>query len=268
MRTKKSLGQNFLTNVGAARRIVSLLQLQPGDSVMEIGAGRGDLTVHLVESNADILAVELDKDLVKTLRERFSQYNNFHLVEADILTVDPGQVGHSSEFKLVGNIPYNISSAIIEWAIKQRRYFPEVVLTVQKEVGERIIAGKGNKQYGSLSVFVQLFYSAKKIFILKPGSFFPKPKVSSVVIHLQRLEQALITDSEYPDLRRLTRACFRWRRKQMLSILREEYGISKETAAQILADLSIMIATRPEQLSVAQFVTLTKKLRCQEPDSP
>jgi 16S rRNA (adenine1518-N6/adenine1519-N6)-dimethyltransferase len=269
MRPKKSLGQNFLVNHHAAKRIASLLNLVPGETVVEIGGGRGDLTTHLVDTGARVITVEFDRNLSSALSARFAENCSLQVVQSSILEVDPANIlAPQMTAKLVGNIPYNLTSPIIEWTLEQRQFFPLVVLMVQREVAQRLAARPGGKDFGSLTVFVQLYYSVRRVFTLGPGSFFPKPKVDSAVVELKRLDKALIADSEYPGLRRLTSACFRWRRKTIVRILREEYGMEQNSVTDMLEALAIMPRSRPEQLAVSDFVALTRKLACTICESP
>ncbi len=268
MKPKKSLGQCFLINKNAAARIASLLNLTPRDSVLEIGGGRGDLTEHLLATGAQVTVVEIDRDLVPVLKSLFGALSNFSLLESDILEVDPSTLSETtSDLKLVGNIPYHLTSPIMEWLVTNRDYFSLGVFTLQKEVADRLAASPGSKLFGSITVFVQLFYVVRKVFDLKPGSFFPPPKVMSSVVELTRLPQALIASDQMEDLRRLTRACFRWRRKQIVRILREEYTLELPVIRNILQSLSISESVRPEQLSVTDFVALSRELSCQHTDS-
>jgi 16S rRNA (adenine1518-N6/adenine1519-N6)-dimethyltransferase len=268
MKPKKSLGQCFLINKNAAMRIASRLNLTPDDIVIEIGGGRGDLTEHLLATGAQVTVVEIDKDLLPVLKSLFGAQNNFTLLEQDILEVDPSALNiPSTDIKLVGNIPYNLTSPIMEWLVTHRDHFSQAHFTVQKEVADRLASEPGSKQFGSITVFVQLFYSVHRVFDIKPGSFFPPPKVMSTVIELTRLPRALIATEEMDDLRRLTRACFRWRRKQIVRILREEYSLELPATREVLQSLSIPESARPEQLSVANFVALSRELACQQKDS-
>ena len=268
MKPKKSLGQCFLTNQRAARRIATLFKPTPGEIVLEIGGGRGELTRWLLQSGATVHVVELDRDLIPLLRQQFSQFANFNLIEGDILEVEPtGLVEPGTQIKLIGNIPYHLSGEIIEWTVYRRDLFPEAVFTVQKELGQRLVAAPGSKQFGSLSVLLQSSFAAKREFDLRPGSFFPPPRVSSTVIHLQRLPEYLIEQEELPALQRLLRACFRWRRKQLSNILKAEYELSAATVSEMLAELEITASRRPEQLAVAETVTLLRRLPCSNQDS-
>lgn len=268
MRPKKRFGQNFLTNTNAAKRIVELLDASPDDLVVEIGGGRGDLTQHLVATGANIVVIELDRDLAPALQERFVDSANLRIMQSDILRVEARSLlGSRSDMKLIGNLPYNITSPIIEWIVENRRFIPRVVIMVQREVAQRIAAIRDSKDFGALTVFVQLFYAVRREFDLKPGSFFPAPKVSSSVLTLKRLERPLVSSAGFPALRRLTAASFRWRRKQMQRILRDEYLLTAETADAILQSCQIAPTCRPEQMAVEQFVRLSQELPCDKPSS-
>lgn len=269
MRPKKHLGQNFLINRNAAVRIVSLMDLRPGENVVEIGGGRGDLTCHLLETVANVTSVEIDRDLANVLSVRFNDSEHFHLICGNILQTDPMTIlPQGTTAKLVGNIPYNLTTPILEWIIEHRAHFPLVVLMVQKEVALRLAAKPGGKDFGSLTVFVQLFYDVKRVFTLRPGSFFPTPTIDSAVIELRALPESHIVDAEYDQLRRLTSACFRWRRKTIVRILREEYQLEPDVAVRFVTSLSIEPNSRPEQLAVPQFVALMRELKCVDRDSP
>jgi 16S rRNA (adenine1518-N6/adenine1519-N6)-dimethyltransferase len=267
MRPKKHLGQNFLINRNAAIRIVSHLNLKPGERVIEIGGGRGDLTCHLLETGAEVTSIEIDRGLADVLSARFTDAEHFHLIRGDILQTDPAtMLPHGTMAKLVGNIPYNLTTPILEWIIEHRALFPLVVMMVQKEVAMRLAAQPGGKDFGSLTVFVQLFYDVKRIFALRPGSFFPKPTIDSAVIELRQLRESHIIDAEYKQLRRLTSACFRWRRKTIVRILREEYQLGPYAAVQLVTSLSLDPNSRPEQLAVPHFVALMRELKCVDRD--
>jgi 16S rRNA (adenine1518-N6/adenine1519-N6)-dimethyltransferase len=202
------------------------------------------------------------------LQEKFSVRPNFSLIEQDIREVIPAEFDSGiTRITLIGNIPYDLSGEIAEWIVRHRDQLMQAVLTVQKEVAERIVAQPGSKQFGSLTVLLQSSYAAKKILDLRPGSFYPKPKVSSSVVHLTRLNRYLVADDELPCLRRLVRACFRWRRKQMVRILREEYQIEPAAAKEVLDALDVDPTRRPEQLPVEVFASLARKLECSTRDS-
>lgn len=268
MRPKKRLGQHFLVNVNAARRIASALDSDPILPVLEIGGGRGDLTVHLLAGGPEVTCVEFDSDMIEMLMERFAAAQNFRLLRSDILEFQLVDYFDSSQqIRLVGNLPYNITSAILEWIVDNRASFPQAVIMIQSEVADRVAAVPGGKEFGSLTVFVQLFFTVEKLFELKPGSFQPPPKVSSTVLKLTRRAKPLIEPSDFPALRRLTSACFRWRRKQLIRILRDEYSLGQAVLEGLLQKLQIDPTLRPEQLPVESFVALSGQLSCLVRDS-
>ena len=196
---KKSLGQNFLVDEIYIEKIIAELNPQPGETIIEIGAGRGALTKKLVESGANIFAIELDRDLVPILKKEFSAYENFKIIEADALQINFRQVLSQSKIqnpksKIVANLPYNISTAILQKLIEQRECFCELILMLQREVVERITARAGDPARGFLSVLVEAYARSEKLFDVPPQAFRPVPKVWSSVVRLEIKEERLITN--------------------------------------------------------------------------
>ena len=179
MRAKKSLGQNFLRDDTVVRRIVDALDLRSGDTVIEIGPGRGALTEKLLDTGAKVIAIELDRELVPALRVQFHFQPNFRVVEADVLETDFAELSGSSTngaIKLVGNLPYNISTPILQRLIDQRYLFSGLVLMFQREVVERITASPGGKERGFLSVLVENAFTSEHLFDVPPPAFQPVPR--------------------------------------------------------------------------------------------
>src|ERR1051326_9027678 len=219
-RAKKRLGQNFLVDERYARRIVNALTARAGETVVEIGPGRGALTSLLVESGARVVAVEFDRELVPLLRERFAGRDNFELVEADALEVDYcSTVRPAGRAGVVANLPYNISTAILQRLIGQRRCISEMVLMLQREVVERITARPGSSERGYLTVLVEAFCESEALFDVPPGAFRPVPKVWSTVARLRAREGAAEEFDEKLFLR-LAGAGFAQKRKTILNNLR------------------------------------------------
>jgi 16S rRNA (adenine1518-N6/adenine1519-N6)-dimethyltransferase len=263
MRPKKRLGQHFLVNVNAARRIAAALDSDPALPILEIGGGRGDLTIHLLAGGALVTCVEFDSDMIAVLTERFTAAKNLRLLRSDILEFNlADHFDSGQQIRLVGNLPYNITSAILKWIVDNRANFPQAVIMIQSEVADRVAATPGGKDFGSLTVFVQLFFTVEKLFELKAGSFLPPPKVSSTVLKLTRRAKPLVESADFPALRRLTSACFRWRRKQLIRILRDEYSLGQPALESLLERLRIDPTLRPEQLPVESFVALSGQLSC------
>jgi 16S rRNA (adenine1518-N6/adenine1519-N6)-dimethyltransferase len=196
---KKSFGQNFLVDQNYIEKIISALNIEPGETIIEIGAGRGALTGRLIENRARVLAIELDRDLILLLQNDFEGEENFRLVAGDALKLDFRQLlppGNPS-VKLVANLPYYISTAILQKLIEQRAVFSDLILMLQREVVERIIAPAGSSERGYLSVFIEAYCVIEKLFDVSPNAFSPIPKVWSSVIRLTIKRSGLITpDSE------------------------------------------------------------------------
>ena len=187
MRAKRSLGQNFLRDESVIRRIVDALGLKEQDTVVEIGPGRGALTERLISTGANVFAIEIDREFVPALRVKFHAEEKFHVIEADILRTDFSELltnADPSKTKLVGNLPYNISTPILQRLIDQRHFFSRIVLMLQREVVERITAPAGGKQRGYLSVLVENAFRTEYLFDVPPQAFQPVPKVWSAVVGL------------------------------------------------------------------------------------
>lgn len=219
-RAKKSLGQNFLVDESFARRIVAALAPRPDETVVEIGPGRGALTTLLVERAGRIVAVEFDRELVSQLRARFAGRENFSLVEADALALDfCSAIVPAERTRVVANLPYNISTAILQRLIEQRRCVSEMVLMLQREVVARITAPPGSTDRGYLTVLVEAHYEAVVLFDVPPGAFSPVPKVWSTVVRLRQRERRLGVKDEQL-LWRIVSVGFAQRRKTINNNLR------------------------------------------------
>jgi 16S rRNA (adenine1518-N6/adenine1519-N6)-dimethyltransferase len=254
---KKSLGQHFLFDHGILTRIVDALDPRPEETILEIGPGPGTLTEHLVGRASRVLAIEKDRQLTPQLRDRFPQVE---LVEGDALTSDwHGLIG-PGPFSIAGNIPYNITSPLIDKALLPRR--PRVIIfMVQKEVAERIAARPGGSDYGALSVGVQAVARVERLFKVPAGAFSPPPKVDSAVLRITPLSQPLIADEDVPGFRRMVVGMFGFRRKQLVRGLRELTGVPAETAGRWLERADLQPTLRPQELSPANFVALFNILK-------
>src|SRR5215471_18106844 len=198
MRAKRSLGQNFLIGSHYPQRIVDSVSPQAGETIIEIGPGQGALTGLLVESGARVIAIELDAALIPHLTQRFSGRENFQLVEADALRVDYCElIAPAVRARVVANLPYYISTPILQALIAYRRCLSEMTLMLQREVVERIAAVPGGKEYGFLSVLAQFYCEVEKFFDVPPGAFRPAPKVYSTALRLRpRARPAAPVDDE------------------------------------------------------------------------
>jgi 16S rRNA (adenine1518-N6/adenine1519-N6)-dimethyltransferase len=264
LRPKKRFGQNFLVDPHKAASLVAALGIQAGENVLEIGPGTGILTERILDSGARLIAVELDRDLISGLQNRFGEYPDFRLLEGNIIKIEPRKLT-SGKIKIIGNLPYNISGAILEWLIEHYDVISLAVITVQKEVGARIKANPNSRDYGALSVMVQSFFNVKRIFDIPPGSFSPKPKIYSTVLSL--LPGKKIGGIDYPSFRDFVRACFSQKRKKLVNSLvargMEITGrtFSREQVEKYLARLGKKGDIRAEQLKLKDFLELYQLTR-------
>lgn len=252
---KRRLGQHFLADPRILARIADALEAGPNDTVLEIGPGPGGLTGALVERAGRVIAVEKDRELVPPLRRRFPKID---VVQADALDLD----WHSlvqPPFLVAGNIPYNITSPLLDKALLPPRP-ARVVFLVQKEVADRVTATPGTPEYGALSIGVQVVAWAERLFTIPAGAFHPRPKVDSAVLRLTPLAEPLVADSERDSFRSLVVGLFGFRRKQLLRGLREFTGWDAARVSGVLQRVGIAEALRPEVVSPAEFVRLRRAL--------
>lgn len=260
IRAKKSLGQNFLVDPNYQRKIIEAVNPQPDDTVVEIGPGTGALTHHLVGKVRSLTAIELDDALAASLAQQYGKRDDFRLMHADVMNVDFSEV---SANKVVGNIPYNITSPLIFKLLERAARPGEILLMVQKEVADRIVAPAGGADYGALSIGVQSVAAAERLFTVPRGAFRPTPKVDSAVVRIVPQRPPALSETEETDLRALTRAAFSWRRKQLQNILRnaENFGVTPEQLATLEAATGIVMTDRPEQIGPDRFIVLSRALR-------
>ena len=249
VRPKKALGQHFLTDLDVAARIASTLDAAPGMPVLEIGPGMGVLTQYILASGRELDVVEIDTESVAWLRSHIPALDG-HIIEGDFLRLPLDTLFGGRPFALIGNYPYNISSQIFFHMLEYRDHVPFCSGMLQREVAERIAAAPGSRTRGILSVLLQLWYDVRYLFTVPPGVFNPPPKVHSGVIELKRNSRQDAGCDERL-LRTVVKTAFGQRRKTLRNSLR---GLLPPGAQ--LPD-SPMMAMRPEQLSVDQFVELT-----------
>jgi 16S rRNA (adenine1518-N6/adenine1519-N6)-dimethyltransferase len=248
---KRHLGQHFLTDPRLLDRIADALGAGPADTVLEIGPGPGGLTRALAERAGRIVAIEKDRELVPLLRARFPTAT---IVEGDALDADWGALVGPHAL-IAGNIPYNITSPLIDKALTPPRP-RRIVFLVQKEVADRVTADPGGPAYGALSVGVQAVARAERLFTVPAGAFQPRPKVDSAALRLTPLERPLVTELAQPAFRRLVVGLFGFRRKQLARGLRQLTGWSADRVGGLLAGLGITPEDRPEVLPPERFVAL------------
>lgn len=250
IRAKKSLGQNFLRDPHYLNRIADAAQVGPGDQVLEIGPGLGHLTTVLTERARKVLAIEVDDRLIPHLQDKFGTVPNFELLHADALEYDYETL--TGRWKVVANLPYYISTPIIQKLIVRGEKFISLTLMLQKEVAERIASPPGGKEYGYLSVLVQ-FYSVPRIeFKVPPGAFTPRPEVDSIVITLTLRDRPAVVVKDEVFFFRVIKAAFSQRRKTLRNSLKQ-LGAPKEKMDAVLNNTGIDLARRAETLSVEEF---------------
>ena len=260
IRPKKRLGQNFLVDNNIRDKMCNAMALTRGDSVLEIGAGFGILTEKLAEKASHIWAVECDKTLSHILHDELRDYQNtIDVITESILHVDIGKLAKKKKVKVIGNVPYYITTKILFYLVKYRTYIEYAVLTIQKELAERLLALPGKKAYGRLTVSMRFFATVQKLFEIKPNSFFPAPDVTSVVIKLdfQRTIPRDINEALFLDI---VEALFQERRKNIQNALclLKTLTVSKAEAKKILDACNIDIKKRGEQLMLKDFIALTR----------
>jgi len=252
-RAKRSLGQNFLVDPNLQRGIVEALEPAPTDEVLEIGPGQGALTNHLAGRVARLVLVELDNELAAALHTQYAEHSGVDVVHADILSVSLDDLFTDvGRIKVIGNIPYNITTPIL-FSLLEHRPLPErIVLMVQKEVADRILAPAGSKAYGALSVGVRLVARVERVLNVGRNAFRPRPDVDSTVIRLR-------PRADRPDpaveaaVRTLTREAFSRRRKQLQTTLRDAFGMNAVEVDDLSRRTGLDLRRRPETLTPDQL---------------
>ena len=259
LRAKASWGQNFLDDESTLQRIVGAANLGPKDAVVELGAGLGHLTRMLLATGAEVVAIERDPDLLEALGELRAE--NLRVVAANAARADFAELAGRSPLVVVGNIPYQLTSTILFELLDQRAHISHAVLTVQKEVAERITAPPGGRVYGILSVLLGLHYELHHLFTLSPELFHPPPKVSSAVIRLDALAHPRVEVSSEARFRKLVKAAFARRRKQLLNSLKSDPSLGEPASLlEALRKADIDPTRRAETLSVQEFAALERAL--------
>ncbi len=260
MRARRSLSQNFLVDPNLQRKVVDALGAEAGDTVLEVGPGHGELSEHLVGRVARLVLVEKDDALAAELKARWGGRGDVALVHGDALEMDLAALVEPP-YRVLSNVPYGITSPLLFRFLALSPSPERIVVTVQREVGERITAEPGSRAYGSLSVGVQVRASARIAFAVSRRAFRPVPDVESVTVVLEPDPDRL---ARLParELRRLTRAAFGWRRKQMQKILRSapDLGLGREETEALLREVGVDPRSRPEELAPERFVELARRL--------
>jgi 16S rRNA (adenine1518-N6/adenine1519-N6)-dimethyltransferase len=260
---RKKLGQNFLVNAAARSRLLDSLEPEPGDKVWEIGPGLGAMTAGLLERGAVVTAFEIDSAFVRVLKELFASHVSdnapaLKIIEGDALKTWPAEAGlykNDDELFLLGNLPYNIAAALLGDFIEKGRFFKRMVVTVQREVGLRMCAGPGSRDYSSFSVLCSSVYKVSPLFVLKGSLFYPSPRVDSQGLRLDLLPRHNYPKLFYP----LVRSLFSSRRKTIRNTL-SGFASSVILGEEALRRAGISGGRRAETLGIDEFVALALSL--------
>ena len=245
---RKSWGQNFITDNNLLEKIVRTVSPNKNDSILEIGPGGGALSKKMINLVKEMVAVEVDPLLVKYLNSLL-ELEKLKIVKGDILKKKISELDINTPVRIIGNIPYNITSLIIFWLINQRFHWKDAFIMMQKEVADRIVADVGTKNYGRLTVLVGAFLDTKCALTIPPDVFIPKPKVNSAVICFTKKEKPLVDDKKYKEFKKVVASAFNQRRKMLRNSLKE-YSINPEGKNKL------NFSRRPETLSISEFAEL------------
>lgn len=263
IRMSKKLGQNFLIDENIVAGIVAAADIQPGETILEVGPGIGTLTQGLAEAGGNVVAVELDRRLIDILGKTLDGYENIRIVHGDILRIDIDQAVASDRYKVVANLPYYITTPIIMSFLEKRLPVERLVTMVQKEVADRMVAKPGGKDYGALSVSVQYYTQPEIVLSVPPRSFIPAPAVESAVIKcIVRDEPAVAVKSEKMFFR-VVKAAFGQRRKTLSNALKSSGLLADEVSEALLA-AGIDGSRRGETLSLDEFAAIANAISSKE----
>jgi 16S rRNA (adenine1518-N6/adenine1519-N6)-dimethyltransferase len=268
LRPSRALGQHFLADPNTARRIAALARVGPGDHVLEIGPGVGSLTAALVGAGARVTALELDRHLLPVLDDALDRAGasaSVRVVPGDALSVDLDALLGGIPHVMVSNLPYNVAVPIVMRVLVEAPTIPRMLVMVQREVGDRLAAGPGTKDYGSVSVRVGYYATARRVGLVAPTVFFPPPKVDSALVELVRHPDPPVDVPSVEQLFALVRAGFAQRRKMLRRVLRTELGDRTEPA---LAAAGIDPAARAETLDLATWAALARAVAADDLPHP
>ena len=260
---QKKFGQNFLINTGILEDIIEAAEITKDDFVLEIGPGIGTMTQYLCESAREVIAVEIDKNLIPILEDTLSAYDNVEVLNDDILKVDIKALAEERNagkpIKVVANLPYYITTPIIMGLFESHVPIDSITIMVQKEVADRMQEGPGSKEYGALSLAVQYYAHPEIVVNVPPSCFMPQPKVGSAVIRLTRHAEPPVNVEDEKLMFQIIRASFNQRRKTLANGLNNFTGLnlSKEVIQQCIEELGVPVTIRGEALSLEQFAQLS-----------
>ncbi len=260
LRANKKLGQNFLINEEIINQIIEKADVNKNDTIIEIGPGLGSLTAKLLENANKVIAIELDSNMSNILKERFCLYDNFELIENDVLKVNLNEIIEKYEsVKVVANLPYYITTPIIMKLLEERLKLKSITVMVQKEVGERFCAVPNSKEYGAITISINYYTKPEIIIDVPKENFEPMPEVDSCVIKLDVRNVPPVELKNEKDFFNLIKAGFSQRRKTINNSL-ASMGISKEKIKNVLEKLGIDSKLRAENLTMEQFADISNNM--------
>ncbi|MFA5142851.1 MAG: 16S rRNA (adenine(1518)-N(6)/adenine(1519)-N(6))-dimethyltransferase RsmA [Candidatus Omnitrophota bacterium] len=265
----KKLGENYLIDGNIRGKILSAAAVSKDDLVLEIGPGLGALTIDLAETGARVIAVEKDKLACKVLKELAGHsFPNLEIINGDILKFTPDAAGRGRRMKVVGNLPYYITSPVIEYILQNRRVIESAVIMVQKEVALRLLAGPGSDDYGSLSCFVQYYAHPEYVYTVKRTCFYPAPEVDSAIVKLGLFDRAQVQVKDESLFFKVVRGAFNQRRKTILNSLSRAavLDLPKAEVEALLQTAGIDPASRPERLNIFDFARISNAVAIRKID--
>lgn len=257
---KKFLGQHFLIDKNIQRKIIISSQITDKDTVLEIGPGLGALTEEICKQAKFVYAIEKDSHLYNLLKERLKSFKNLKIINSDILNFSLPTRDFPSKLKLIGNLPYYLSTSFLKYLIKNRKYIDSAYVSLQKEFAQRIIATPGGKEYGALTIFINSYTNPEILFTIKRTCFYPSPKVDSYFMKFVMLNKPKVMEEDKEKFFSLVQFAFQRRRKTILNSLLAKFP-DREKIKEILQRLSIDYRRRPETLSIDDFLNLNKFLK-------
>jgi 16S rRNA (adenine1518-N6/adenine1519-N6)-dimethyltransferase len=260
-RARKRFGQNFLTDARVIQRIVDIIAPQPGQLILEIGPGQAALTVPLADTGADLHLVEIDRDLAASLERRFRDTANVHVHCGDALRMDLAEFAAGNNFRLVGNLPYNISTPLLFHVLRWRQQIVDMHFMLQREVVERMAAQPGSKAWGRLSIMCQYYCEVTPLFSVPPEAFSPPPKVHSSIVRLLPHSRPPVRVSDMARFEQVVARAFSMRRKTLRN------SLAGVLDADAIAAAGIDPGLRPEALSLEQFAALADQIPPNNPRS-
>jgi len=260
---KKRLGQHFLIDRNILNKVIRTAEVGKEDVVVEVGPGLGEMTEALARLAKRVIAVEIDARLVEILKKKLEDWPNVEVVQSDVLRVDFKSFLKKEEHpvKVVANLPYQITTPLLFRFIEARGVFSTFTLMLQREVAERMAASPGGKEYGRLSVLIQMFLDLSVRFFIPPTAFFPSPKVESAVVHMVWKEKPMVDKQDEEWFIKVVKASFGYRRKTLVNALKHSRLPLPESTGSKMEKVGIDPQRRPETLTIAEFIRLAEALR-------